>query len=181
VSRQKILLSWSGLGREPFTFRGGKSEPGAHLQLLRDSEYAGFFDHHLLLAVPETLADAEHLQRELMAIPKPVPTEIRLLRLASPVDHLEVTYALARFFEEADAASRLLDHQLHVLLNAGTPQMQTVWVTLATQGLLDLTIIQTSPASLARRSGTPVAYPLELDMPGWAKLFQRVQERQSED
>ncbi len=57
MSRRKILLSWSGRGREPYTFRSGRSEPGAHLQLLRDSEYAGFFDQHLLLAVPETLAD----------------------------------------------------------------------------------------------------------------------------
>ena len=180
MSRQKILLSWSGLGREPFTFRGGKSEPGAHLQLLRDSEFSGYFDRHLLLAVPETLADSERLVRELMAIAKPVPTEIRLLRLANPTDHLEIAYALARFFEEADIEARLLDHDLYVLLNAGTPQMQTVWVTLVTQDLLDLKIIQTSPASLAQRSGTPVARLVELNMTGWATLFRRLQERQSE-
>lgn len=180
MSRQKILLSWSGLGREPFTFRGGKSEPGAHLQLLRDSEYAGFFDRHFLLAVPETLPDSERLSRELMTVPKPAQTEIRVLRLANPTDHLEIAYALARFFEEADREARLLDHELYVLLNSGTPQMQSVWITLVTQDLLDLKIIQTTPASLAQRTGTPAARLVELDMPGWATLFRRSHERQSE-
>lgn len=181
MSRRKILLSWSGRGREPYTFRSGRSEPGAHLQLLRDSGYAGFFDHHLLLAVPETLADSEHLVRELMTIARPVQTEIKVLRLANPTDHLEIAYALARFLEEADRATRLLDHELYVLLNTGTPQMQTVWVTLVTQGLCDFRMIQTSPASLAQRSGTPVASELELDMPGWATMFRNIRERRSEE
>jgi hypothetical protein len=181
VIRKKILLSWSGLGREPFTFRAGRSEPGAHLQLLRDSDYAGTFDRHLLLAVPETLADAELLVRELKAIPKPVQTEIKVLRLGNPTDHLEITYALARLFEEADDTDRLLDHELCVLLNTGTPQMQSVWITLVTHGLLQATIIQTNPASLAQRSGTPVAREIELDMPGWATMFRAIRERQSGD
>lgn len=175
-----MLLSWSGLGREPYTFRSGQSVPGAHLQLLRDSEYAGCFDQHLLLAVPETLADSERLVRELMAIPKPVHTEIKVLRLANPTDHREIAYALVRFLEEADRNSRLLDHELFVLLNTGTPQMQTVWVTLVTQGLCDLRIIQTSPAVLAQRSGSPVAQELRLDMQGWATMFRNIRERRPE-
>jgi hypothetical protein len=179
VSKQKILLSWSGLGREPFTFRGGRSEPGAHLQLLRDSDYAGLFDRHVLLAVPETLADSERLVQELMALPQPVRTEIAILRLADPTDHVEIAYALARYFEKADASAGLLNHELYVLLNAGTPQMQSVWITLHTQGLLDFHIIQTSPESLARRSGSPTARDVELDMEGWATMFRSVRERQS--
>jgi sigma54-dependent transcription regulator len=180
VSKQKILLSWSGLGREPFTFRAGKSEPGAHLQLLRDSDFAGRFDRHLLLVVPETLLDGERLARELTEIEKPVHTEIKVLRLANPTDHLEIAYALASFLEEADENDRLLDHELYVLLNTGTPQMQSVWITLVTQGLFDARIIQTSPAALARRSGTAVAREVELDMRGWATMFRAIQERQSE-
>jgi sigma54-dependent transcription regulator len=179
VSKQKILLSWSGLGREPFTFRAGRSEPGAHLQLLRDSDYAGTFDRHILLAVPETLADAEHLLRELASIPKPVQGALKVLRLRNPTDHLEITYALARFIEEADESDRLLDHELYVLLNTGTPQMQSVWITLVTQGLLQATIIQTNPASLAQQSGNPVAREIELDMRGWATIFRAIRERQS--
>lgn len=181
MNKQKILLSWSGLGREPFTFRSGRSEPGAHLQLLRDSEYAGVFDRHVLLAVPETLADCEGLVRELVSLPKPVQTEIKVLRLADPTDHVEIAYALARFFEKADAGAGLLDHELYVLLNAGTPQMQSVWITLHTQGLLDFRIIQTSPASLAQRSGSPAAREVELDLAGWATMFRKVTERQSGD
>jgi hypothetical protein len=181
VNKQKILLSWSGLGREPFTFRAGRSEPGAHLQLLRDSEYAGVFDRHLLLAVPETLTDAEYVARELMAIPRPLRSEIKVLRLGNPTDHLEITYALARFLEEADQTDCLLDHELYVLLNTGTPQMQCVWVTLVTQGLLRATIIQTNPTSLAQRSGTAVARKVELDMHGWATIFRVIQERQAGD
>jgi sigma54-dependent transcription regulator len=181
VKKQKILLSWSGLGREPFTFRAGRSEPGAHLQLLRDSEFAGAFDRHLLLTVPETLADGERLSQELTSIPKPVQTEIQVLRLGNPTDHIEVAYALARFFEEADETGRLLDQDLYVLLNCGTPQMQSVWITLVTQGLLQATIIQTNPASLAKRTGSATARKVELDMRGWATMFRAIRERQSGD
>jgi sigma54-dependent transcription regulator len=133
----------------------------------------------LLLAVPETLADAEDLVRELMAIPQPVNTEVCVLRLANPTDHLEIAYALARWIEEADEQDRLLDHELHVLLNTGTPQMQSVWITLVTQGLLAARIIQTNPASLAQRSGSATAREVALDMPGWATMYRAIRERQS--
>lgn len=178
MDKQKILISWSGLGREPYTFRSGRSEPGAHLQLLRDSEYAGVFDKHILLAVPETLTDCERLVSEILALPKPVQTEIKVLRLGDPTDHTEIAYALARFFEEADSDAGLLNHQVYVLLNTGTPQMQTVWVMLLAQGLLDCKIIQTSPRFLAERSGRPVAREFELDLKGWETMYREVQGRQ---
>lgn len=178
MKKQKILLSWSGLGREPYTFRAGSPEQGAHLQLLRDSEYAGAFDRHFLLAVPETLNDCERLTGELVALPKPVITELKVLRLNDPTDHLEIAYVIAGFVEEADREHRLLDHELYVLLNAGTPQMQSVWIILKTHGLMDFRIIQTTPASFARRSGTPVARELELDVAGLLTLFRPVQDRQ---
>ena len=178
ASRQKILLSWSGLGREPFTFRSGASEPGAHLQLLNGSDYAGFFDRHLLFCVPQTLRDGEKLVRELVALDRPVDTIIKVLELQDPTDHREIAYTLARFFEAADDESRLLDHDLYVLLNTGTPQMQSVWMMLKSHGLMDLTILQTSPESLARRSGIPVAREAKLDGDTLGTLFNGVQARQ---
>jgi sigma54-dependent transcription regulator len=177
--RQKILLSWSGLGREPYTFRAGASEPGAHLQLLRSSDYAGFFDRHILLCVPETLSDGEKLVRELVALDQPVRTDIQLIKLVDPTDHREIAYAISHFLEQSDDTERLLDHDLYVLLNTGTPQMQTVWMLLKTMGLVDLTILQTSPESLARRSGIPVAREAEVDGDALRNLFSGVQERRS--
>ena len=180
MGEQKILLSWSGLGREPYTFRAGRSVPGAHLQLLRDSDYAGFFDRHFLLAVPETLEDCERLLNELVALPKPVITELTVLRMSDPTDHVQIAHALSGFFEQANSTHRLLGQELFVLLNTGTPQMQTVWFMLKTHRILDFQIIQTTPQSLASASGTQVARKVDFDVDGLSTLFRPSREFQED-
>jgi len=60
------------------------------------------------------------------------------------------------------------------MLNTGTPQMQSVWMLLKHLGIVDVTLIQTSPPELANRSGTPEVRELKLEMEEWRKHFSRV-------
>ncbi|MCC6573673.1 MAG: hypothetical protein IT462_07770 [Planctomycetes bacterium] len=165
----RILISWTGSRREPFIVRAGALLPGAHLQLLRDSKYRGQFDAHYLLAVPQTLEDAEQIVGALAEVDGAPPTEVRVLQMLDPTDHNEIFYALAPFLEwlhtEHEGA------EFFVMLNTGTPQMQTLWVLLKTLGLFDAKILQTSPAPLAQESGTPEVREFTPNIAEWRQLM----------
>lgn len=167
----KILISWTGSRREPHMFRAGQLIPGTHLQVLRDSPYSGQFQHHYLLSVPETLEDAEHITRELAALGNGPQTEIKVLQLLDPTDMHEIAAALARVLREIDAKHGALKHELYVLLNTGTPQMQAVWLLLASMGLVVARLIQTCPPDLALQSGTQPVRELNTDFSHWRELF----------
>ena len=174
----KVLIAWSGSGREPYMHRGGKRVPGAHLQLLTESQYKGTFDLHYLLCVRETIDDALQLQRELSSASPPTRTEIRVAHLLDPTDHDEIARELGRILAEIDKQDGLFQHQLYVMLNTGTPQMQTVWVLLITSGLLEAKLIQTSPLELGDRSGTPPAREITLSPDAWREAYAPIIEAQ---
>lgn len=169
----KILLSWTGSRREPHMFRAGMLLPGTHLQVLRDSPWAGQFQFHYLLSVPETLEDAELIVRELAALGNGPQTEIKVLQLHDPTDLDSIVQSIASVLREIDARHGLARHELHVLLNTGTPQMQAVWLLLASMGLIVARLIQSSPPGLAAQSGTPAVRELNTDFSHWRKLFSR--------
>lgn len=174
----KVLLSWTGKGREPLTFRAGEVVPGAHLQLLRDSPWAGAFDRHVLFSVPETLEDAQLLVRELAALPLPVRSEVELVQLSDPTDLTQIAHALKHALLRQDERAKLLDAELWVLLNTGTPQMQAAWLLLHTHGLLRLRILQTSPENMARRGGTEAVREAAPSMAAWQQMFADLRARQ---
>jgi len=167
----RILLSWTGSRREPFTFRAGALIPGTHLQVLRDSQFAGQFDFHYLLSVPETLEDAEAIVKELAFMGHAPLTEVKVLPLLDPTDHDEIAGALHKILHEIDKRHGLMRNEIWVLLNTGTPQMQSVWLLLASMGLLAIRFIQTCPPDLAAQSGTPPVRELSPDFSRWRELF----------
>lgn len=167
----KILLSWTGSRREPHMFRAGQLIPGTHLQVLRDSPYAGQFQYHYLLSVPETLEDAEQIVRELAALGNGPQTEIKVLQLHDPTDLHEIAGALGGVLRQIDRRHGLMQHEFHVLLNTGTPQMQAVWLLLASMGLFVARLIQSCPPDLALQSGTPPVRELSTDFSGWRALL----------
>lgn len=171
----RILISWTGSRREPYIVRAGALLPGAHLQLLCDSGWRGRFDLHYLLAVPQTVDDAEQIVEAIAQVDGAPPTEVRVLQLLDPTDHNEIVSALAPFIERLRNDHNGDEHW--VLLNTGTPQMQTVWVMLKALGLFDARIVQTSPEPLARESGTPPAREFNPDLAEWRELLARTARR----
>lgn len=167
----RVLVSWTGSRREPYMFRGGVLSAGTHLQVLRDSQFAGTFQHHYLLSVPETLEDAEAIVRELASLGAPCPTDVLCVPLADPTDHDQIAAALARALKEIHRTHPLLKNELWVLLNTGTPQMQSVWLLLTAQGVIAARLIQSSPPSLARASGSEPVREFAPDLEAWRRLF----------
>jgi sigma54-dependent transcription regulator len=167
----RILISWTGSRREPHLFRAGMLLPGTHLQVLRDSPYSGRFEYHYLLSVPETLDDAQQIVEELRKLPRAPLTEVKVVQLLDPTDHNEIAGALFGALRDIDKEHGLLRNELWVLLNTGTPQMQSVWLLLAQMGLVVARFIQSSPEDLARHSGTPPVRELVPDFSRWRELF----------
>lgn len=175
----KVLISWTGLRREPHAFRAGQLVPGTHLQVLRDSPYSGQFQHHYLLSVPETLEDASQIVREIAALGNGPQTDVKVLQLLDPTDLHEIAGALSIVWREIGLCHPPLSHEFFVLLNTGTPQMQAVWLLLASMGLVAARLIQTCPPELALQSGTPPVRELNTDFSHWRELFTPVKERHS--
>ncbi len=117
------------------------------------------------------MKDAERIARELVELPNPVPVEVRVIDMNNPTDHMQIAYGLANELRDLDEKQRIFDHELHVLLNTGTPQMQTVWVLLQSMGLLKCKIIQTVPKHIADRYNKPLAAESIIDTKALERMF----------
>ena len=167
----RILLSWTGSRRELHMFRAGMLLPGTHLQVLRDTQFAGHFDLHHLLCVPETLGDAEETVQELARLDRPPLTTPLVVQLLDPTDHDEIARVFSGALREINRELGLLKNQLWALLNIGTPQMQSVWLLLANMGLVVARFSQSSPGSLAAQSGAPPVREFIADLSHWREPF----------
>lgn len=167
----RILLSWTGSRRELHMFRAGMLLPGTHLQVLRDTQFAGHFDLHYLLCVPETLGDAEGTVQELARLDRPPLTTPLVVQLLDSTDHDEIARAFSGALREINRELGLLKNQLWVLLNTGTPQMQSVWLLLANIGLVVARFSQSFPGSRAAQSGTPPVREFIAELWHWRELF----------
>ena len=83
----------------------------------------------------------------------------------------EIAGALHKILHEIDKRHGLMRNEIWVLLNTGTPQMQSVWLLLASMGLLAIRFIQTCPPDLAAQSGTPPVRELSPDFSRWREIF----------
>lgn len=92
---------------------------------------------------------------ELPRLDGPPLTTPLVVQLLDPTDHDEIARAFSGALREINRKLGLLKNQLRMLLNTGTPQMQSVWLLLANMGLVVARFSQYSPGSLAAQSGTP--------------------------
>jgi hypothetical protein len=166
----RLLVSWSGLGREPWLRAGGMDQPGAHLQLLRDSPSVGRFDAHALLAVSATLDDANRIALALAAVERAPRTRIELVDLVDPADITAIARVLANTLPGL-AAALAPPVELHVLLSTGTPQMQSAWLLLGAWGLLRARFWLTVPPRLALQAGLLPTREVTLDEASWRREF----------
>lgn len=71
------------------------------------------------------------------------------LELASPIDYEEIYRELKRAMDQYLSTISHLSRQLSILLDPGTPQMQTAWFLLVASGYLDAQLLQGIPARFA--------------------------------
>jgi two-component system response regulator AtoC len=145
------LLTWSdrGAGTAP-DHHGPRpaSDRGPVLRLL-EVEGARRYDRLLVLVPQGGLPGARRLQEE--ASGKVGRVELRSVDLLDPSDYAELFSTVSPVVEELRRTRR---EELDVLLSAGTPQAQTIWVILVEAGLLPARMLQIIPARFV-----PVPHP----------------------
>jgi DNA-binding NtrC family response regulator len=163
----RALLSWSDRGvagrhhgPRPATDRGPV------LRLLEQDESR--YDAALLLSVTDGRAGAESLAADLG---RHVPAvEVRALAVDDPSDYRQLFRALGKVTPQLDKRWPRPAWQIDVLLSAGTPQAQTLWVILVQAGVLHARMLQIIPAVFV-----PVPHPkavreVRLDIEGFPEI-----------
>ncbi|HUX20971.1 MAG TPA: RNA repair transcriptional activator RtcR family protein, partial [Spirochaetia bacterium] len=140
-NRLSILLTFVG-NHDPYA----NGEPGPVLSLLSVRSFDRVFLVYTGDRYLEIARTVEHAGKELF--PNTLFNFVSL-DLASPVDYEEIYTRLSGAVSLVIENNRHLDPEYSVLLDPGTPQMQTIWFLLAKSGFLPARLLQGVPAQFA--------------------------------
>jgi two-component system response regulator AtoC len=173
---RNVLITWTDRGGErsgssrtdPRTGVRKAADRGPVLRLLDQPESAERYACAWVLTTLSALRPTQELVRELEGrIPR---VELRVLDLVDPSDYAQVFRALGPVCGEIRRAHRAPGWSLDVLLSAGTPQAQTLWVILVQAGTLAARMLQVIPPQFV-----PVPHPravreVRLDIEGFPAI-----------
>jgi DNA-binding NtrC family response regulator len=156
------LLTWSDRGAGPRTHHvpRAESDRGPVLRLL---EHQPPYDRLLVLATPAGLRGARALLRD--AERRVGRAEVRLLGVDDPSDHAALFEALGPLVDELRDQA-----ELDVVLSAGTPQAQTLWVILVQAGLLRARMLQVVPPAFVPDPHPHPVREVRLDIEGFPEI-----------
>ncbi|MFT4625915.1 MAG: two-component system response regulator AtoC [Myxococcota bacterium] len=90
--------------------------------------------------------------------------EVHVLPVTDPSDHAQLFRALTPVLASLPAA------RVDVLLSAGTPQSQTLWVILVQAGVLDARMLQVIPAAFVPDPHPHPVREVRLEIPGFPEI-----------
>ncbi len=160
----RTLLSWSDRGvRGPSPSHHGprpSGDRGPILRLLEHREY----ERARILCTPPGREPAEQLVVELRS--RVAEVELVQLDVGDPSDYEQLFVALGPALRGLEPITSACD----VLLSAGTPQMQTLWVILVEAGLLRASMLQVIPAAFVPDPHPSPIREVRLDIEGFPQI-----------
>jgi two-component system, NtrC family, response regulator AtoC len=165
---KRLLLTWSDRGvegRRP-SHHGVRpaDDTGPVVRLLSQEESAGRYQAVWLVATPPGRAPAEKLAAEVRGLGP--AAELKVLEVKDPSDYAALFKALGPLVAEVGAGGAGVD----VLLSAGTPQAQTLWVILVQAGLLKARMLQVIPAAFVPDPHPKAIREVRLDIEGFPEI-----------
>ena len=163
-SVRRALLTWSDagiLGPSP-AHQGPRpaSDRGPILRLLDQDESR--YDALWILTIPAGEEPAQRLARAAQAAVSGV--EVRVLEVDDPSDYKKLFGALGPVAAAARRAFPAEAWTLDVLLSAGTPQAQTLWVIMVQAGVLRARMLQIIPAVFVGEAHPRAVREVRLDI-----------------
>ena len=158
-----VLLTWSDRGaavRPSHRQARRRGDVGPVKRLIDAPENAGRYEHVVILTTPEGRGGAAELVDEL----RPCSAEVRVVKLADPSNHADV-------FAATKAITCDLHGDIDVVLSAGTPQMQTIWVVLVKAGFLDARLLQVIPPAFVPNPHPHATREVHLDFEGFPEIL----------
>ena len=152
---KRTLIAWSDRG--PLRVPGHHSprkidDEGPILRLLREPESSDLYACAWLLCSPATASAGQTLATAMREHISQV--EVHCVDVDDPSDHQQIFTALGPLVERLELERPSRAHPRDVILSAGTPQCQTMWVILVQAGLLDARMLQVIPPAFV-----PVPHP----------------------
>jgi len=165
---RRMLVTWSdrGLdGPEPaHRARRPASDRGPVLRLL--DETRDTYRRAVVLTVPAGLARTQALAADLK--PRVGEVEIRVIDVADPSDYAALFAALGPVVADLERAAA--QWKLDVLLSAGTPQAQTLWVIFVQAAMLRARMLQVIPAAFVPTPHPHAIREVSLDIDGFPEV-----------
>ncbi|MFT5357979.1 MAG: two-component system response regulator AtoC [Polyangiales bacterium] len=164
-----LLLTWSDRGaaaRPSHRQARRRGDVGPVKRLVDAPENAGRYEHVIVLTTPEGRGGAADLVDDLRPC---VPSaEVRVVELADPSNHADVFAAMKTLLSEGTLQ---LQGDIDVVLSAGTPQMQTIWVVLVKAGFLDARLLQVIPPAFVPNPHPHATREVHLEFEGFPEII----------
>ncbi|AKU93677.1 Response regulator of zinc sigma-54-dependent two-component system [Labilithrix luteola] len=169
---KRLLLTWSDRGVEgPAPAHQAKrpaSDRGPVLRLLEDPTSTHRYDRALVLTVPKGLRPAEALAHDMKRHVGEV--DVRAVSLDDPSDYAALFRQLAPLASEIEGTCPPSKWNVDVLLSAGTPQAQTIWVILAQAAILRARLLQVIPAAFVPSPHPRAVREVSFDIEGFPEI-----------
>lgn len=167
--RKRALLTWSDAGtvgpKPDHHAPRPKADRGPVLRLLDQPESG--YDAVLVLSIPSgerpTQALAESIRES------GASASVRVVDVGDPSDYASLFRALGPVTAEVKRSFPTPSWSLDILLSAGTPQAQTLWVILVQAGVLEARMLQVIPAIFVGPDRPPVRH-VRLDIDGFPEI-----------
>ncbi len=169
----RALLTWSDRGVEgPTPAHHGprpRSDRGPVLRLIEEGEDPDGYDTAWVVASPAGERPAETLVRDLSA--RVANVQLRTLAgVGDPSDYAQLFRALGPLVEEVERERARRGLSLDVVLSAGTPQAQTLWVILVQSGALHARMLQVIPSAFVPAIHDRAVREVRLDIEGFPEI-----------
>jgi len=142
------------------------SDRGPVLRLLDQEESR--YDAIWVLSIPTGEAPARSLVEAMAA--KASRVELRVLEVDDPSDYRKLFHAVAPIAAAAKRAFSADGWALDVLLSAGTPQAQAIWVILVQAGILSARMLQVIPQVFVGKTHPRAVREVRLDIEGFPEI-----------
>jgi DNA-binding NtrC family response regulator len=166
---RRNLLTWSDRGIDgpapAHQVRRPPSDRGPVLRLLDETPRRDSYHRAVLLTVPSGLARAQTLAEDMK--PQVGDIEVRVVEVDDPSDYAALFEALGTLVADLERGDA---RPLDVLLSAGTPQAQTLWVILVQARMLRARMLQVIPAAFVPRPHPRAIREVSLDIEGFPEI-----------
>ncbi len=167
--RGRLLLTWSDRGADTpppnHHVTRARSDRGPILRLLEQPESKNRYASAIVFTTARGRRSANALATEMKEHVRDV--EVRTIDVEDPSDHGALFERLAPVAAEIE---RTHDVERDVLLSAGTPQMQTIWVILVQAGLLSARMLQVVPPAFVPSMHPRAVKEVSFDVDGFPEI-----------
>jgi len=171
-ARKTMLLTWSDRGvsgRVPSYINARTPrDSGPVMRLVRQEESKDRYDAALVLSIPSGAERSTALLNDLKPFVKHV--ELRVVDVDDPSDHAQLFHGLAGIAQDLKCFYPIEEWDFDVLLSAGTPQAQTIWVVMIQAGILHARMLQVIPSAFVPHPHPKAIREVHFDIEGFPEI-----------